>query len=187
MDVNIRFRDDRFSWTGHSNVFIRNKILKPMYYYENFTNHITNSTNEFIYSIIDSKPVINLGGVSIKLDYQTSSYIQSSIGNNTNIIVTPIDIPGHMWEMLIDIGLILFIGFSFYNRFNWLVRKLKDRNRFVKLYNEPEQIDCTICLENIERGRKASALECKHIFHTKCINKWLEQTKRCPNCNDVVT
>ena len=25
---------------------------------------------------------------------------------------------------------------------------------------------------------------CKHIFHTKCIDKWLSENKRCPLCRE---
>lgn len=28
-------------------------------------------------------------------------------------------------------------------------------------------------------------LECKHIFHTNCIERWLEQRKECPSCKSV--
>lgn len=37
---------------------------------------------------------------------------------------------------------------------------------------------CTICLENVNN----SPMECGHIFHTKCIKKWLKENDTCPNC-----
>ena len=38
---------------------------------------------------------------------------------------------------------------------------------------------CTICLEQIQFG---ATLECGHVFHEKCINKWSKQGNDCPNC-----
>ena len=42
----------------------------------------------------------------------------------------------------------------------------------------PEKATCSICLNEVF----AIPMECGHVFHTKCINKWLEQNKTCPNC-----
>lgn len=37
---------------------------------------------------------------------------------------------------------------------------------------------CTICLEDV----RSVPLECSHVFHDKCINKWLKDNDTCPNC-----
>lgn len=37
---------------------------------------------------------------------------------------------------------------------------------------------CTICLEEV----RSVPLECGHVFHNKCILKWLQDNDTCPNC-----
>ena len=45
---------------------------------------------------------------------------------------------------------------------------------------------CTICQEDIKKGEhKTQLCECKHIFHKKCLNKYLKIQKmnfECPVC-----
>lgn len=38
---------------------------------------------------------------------------------------------------------------------------------------------CSVCLEKLDSGEK---LKCGHVFHTACIDKWLERDSRCPMC-----
>lgn len=46
---------------------------------------------------------------------------------------------------------------------------------------------CTICFENIQgKEHKVKLKKCNHIFHKKCLNKYLKETLlkfKCPNCN----
>ena len=45
---------------------------------------------------------------------------------------------------------------------------------------------CTICQENIKNREHKVHLKCNHIFHKKCINKYMKINKInfcCPNCN----
>lgn len=39
---------------------------------------------------------------------------------------------------------------------------------------------CTICLEHVNN----IPLVCGHVFHNKCITKWLDKHKTCPNCRE---
>lgn len=41
---------------------------------------------------------------------------------------------------------------------------------------------CTICLNEV----KAVPLTCGHVFHKKCIDKWLKENSSCPNCREKV-
>ena len=39
---------------------------------------------------------------------------------------------------------------------------------------------CAVCLEETKRNDKK--LKCKHVFHSKCIIKWFEESIECPTC-----
>jgi len=41
---------------------------------------------------------------------------------------------------------------------------------------------CTICAEVIENTDTIYNLRCQHIFHTSCLEPWLERSQTCPNC-----
>lgn len=42
---------------------------------------------------------------------------------------------------------------------------------------------CAICLDGYKKGEKATTLpECKHQFHTECVEIWLERNATCPVC-----
>mmetsp|Transcript_27928 Transcript_27928/g.43098 ORF Transcript_27928/g.43098 Transcript_27928/m.43098 type:complete len:201 (+) Transcript_27928:431-1033(+) len=46
---------------------------------------------------------------------------------------------------------------------------------------------CAICLEEYVRGEEfAVTNECKHVFHSECIFRWLEQHYECPICRKQV-
>jgi hypothetical protein len=54
---------------------------------------------------------------------------------------------------------------------------------------EEAQTECTICMNDFTEEDKnlQKTLECFHIFHTECINKWFLQKKECPICRHVIT
>jgi len=41
---------------------------------------------------------------------------------------------------------------------------------------------CTICLSGVTGDIRT--LECKHSYHTRCINKWFVEHNACPICRD---
>ncbi|WKA08640.1 hypothetical protein VitviT2T_026345 [Vitis vinifera] len=50
-----------------------------------------------------------------------------------------------------------------------------------KASNSP--VDCAVCLENFRKGDKCRLLpNCKHFFHSQCIDSWLLKTPICPIC-----
>ena len=47
--------------------------------------------------------------------------------------------------------------------------------------------NCVVCLTEFEIGDIISALPCCHVFHTKCIENWLQKELTCPVCKFEVT
>ena len=45
---------------------------------------------------------------------------------------------------------------------------------------------CSICMEEYQNGERKNILPCTHIFHKKCVVKWLSQNVACPLCRGVV-
>ncbi|KAL3689400.1 hypothetical protein R1sor_015709 [Riccia sorocarpa] len=45
---------------------------------------------------------------------------------------------------------------------------------------------CVICRLEYEEGDSLSTLPCKHLYHTECIQQWLQINKVCPVCNKEV-
>ncbi|XP_078177320.1 E3 ubiquitin-protein ligase ATL41-like [Carex rostrata] len=46
---------------------------------------------------------------------------------------------------------------------------------------------CAICLCILEEGEMVRKLpECKHLFHTECIDKWLNSHATCPLCRTMI-
>ncbi|TYI47783.1 hypothetical protein E1A91_D13G197700v1 [Gossypium mustelinum] len=45
-----------------------------------------------------------------------------------------------------------------------------------------DNLQCCVCLENIEIGSQAKEMPCKHKFHGGCITPWLDLHSSCPIC-----
>jgi len=45
---------------------------------------------------------------------------------------------------------------------------------------------CTICMELFQATETLKELPCGDIFHKECIEEWLKNTNRCPNCQLAV-
>ncbi len=50
--------------------------------------------------------------------------------------------------------------------------------------NRVEEL-CAICYEDYEEEDEVKIMECagEHVFHKKCIDKWLLKSLKCPKCN----
>ena len=51
------------------------------------------------------------------------------------------------------------------------------------IINKAESKECPICLEEYSINNKICYLPCFHFFHSLCIKKWLNHSKKCPLCN----
>lgn len=70
------------------------------------------------------------------------------------------------------------------------VIKLKRINNILEVTREEideEELDhtCVVCQDEIDHGK---LLECKHVFHLKCLKKWVLNENSCPSCKreDVI-
>lgn len=45
-----------------------------------------------------------------------------------------------------------------------------------------EPLQCSVCLDDFEKGSEAKEMPCKHKFHVRCIVPWLELHCSCPVC-----
>mmetsp|Transcript_16887 Transcript_16887/g.23624 ORF Transcript_16887/g.23624 Transcript_16887/m.23624 type:complete len:280 (-) Transcript_16887:270-1109(-) len=45
---------------------------------------------------------------------------------------------------------------------------------------------CPVCLVELEEGEETRDLPCPHIFHKKCIDRWLTMRQTCPLCRTKV-
>ena len=46
-----------------------------------------------------------------------------------------------------------------------------------------DEVQCAICQVDIVHGEMIRILpRCEHIYHTECIDSWLEREKKCPLC-----
>ena len=41
---------------------------------------------------------------------------------------------------------------------------------------------CTICIDKLYDKQQCRILSCFHIFHKKCVTKWLLKDPSCPTC-----
>jgi hypothetical protein len=45
-----------------------------------------------------------------------------------------------------------------------------------------------VCLADFHKGERLAKLPaCRHLFHRKCVTRWLEQSEECPKCRAVVS
>mmetsp|Transcript_4455 Transcript_4455/g.4917 ORF Transcript_4455/g.4917 Transcript_4455/m.4917 type:complete len:265 (+) Transcript_4455:57-851(+) len=46
--------------------------------------------------------------------------------------------------------------------------------------SDEKELECNICINNIKHGQMARELPCGHVFHKKCIDRWLKDECYCP-------
>ncbi|XP_076453770.1 uncharacterized protein LOC143288959 [Babylonia areolata] len=73
----------------------------------------------------------------------------------------------------------LCVAYRSRKRKNNFVRRLPQR-RFVK----DDYFDtCAVCLDTFEVGERMRVLPCEHVYHSRCIDRWLTRfDPRCPQC-----
>ena len=51
-----------------------------------------------------------------------------------------------------------------------------------EIFSDNENAYCIICMEPILKKNIVSKLQCGHIYHYDCLNKWVKKKKNCPVC-----
>mmetsp|Transcript_119311 Transcript_119311/g.283224 ORF Transcript_119311/g.283224 Transcript_119311/m.283224 type:complete len:151 (+) Transcript_119311:76-528(+) len=41
---------------------------------------------------------------------------------------------------------------------------------------------CVVCMGDLELGSRVRRLPCEHLFHSACVDSWLESHRECPVC-----
>lgn len=62
--------------------------------------------------------------------------------------------------------------------------QFQDIHKFIDKKNENLDDVCSICLEKFDIIDIIKKLPCEHIFHKKCLLKWLKESDLCPLCKD---
>ncbi|KAK6195431.1 hypothetical protein SNE40_000865 [Patella caerulea] len=52
------------------------------------------------------------------------------------------------------------------------------------LLMEGDNPACTICMDSLLDGELVRVLKCKHVYHVKCIDPWLQKKAECPVCRE---
>ena len=48
------------------------------------------------------------------------------------------------------------------------------------------QTACCVCIDEYEIGDEVRILPCDHIFHVPCVDEWLQRSRCCPMCKQIV-
>lgn len=67
-----------------------------------------------------------------------------------------------------------------------LIESLEEVEITEEILSKIKTKECNICLDEYKVGDKISYLPCFHFFHYICIKKWIEKSKKCPLCNNVI-
>ena len=65
------------------------------------------------------------------------------------------------------------------------ISNIKETKDYIVINKDFENNECIICLEPMVINDKVKILECGHMYHYDCINKWIEKKKEinCPLCS----
>jgi len=65
------------------------------------------------------------------------------------------------------------------------ISNIKETKDYIVINKDFENNECIICLEPMVINDKVKILECGHMYHYDCINKWIEKKGEinCPLCS----
>ncbi|CAI9777982.1 unnamed protein product [Fraxinus pennsylvanica] len=91
-------------------------------------------------------------------------------------------------EIIRLIVLAIFVSWKSYrlvrSNYKYMAMINKKSSKFICRKNPDSEFqECAICLSEFVEGEKGRELECKHLFHRHCVEKWLQEYKAtCPLC-----
>ena len=198
IDMNFLNRNDYYTFYNHNMVaFITNVLIPYMYQFENL--HIIDYYKRLILHLIES-------GCSYEdIYFSIGCYlltIKEEIENDMNIVrrilfATQQTDLEEVKQLLLFIQPIIEIDVG---NENGNISNLED----VKVTVSKEELDkiplidfselekkdtiCSICLDEFEKEHKIRKTVCGHLFHMKCLDKWLsENSYKCPMCRAEIT
>lgn len=79
-----------------------------------------------------------------------------------------------------------YLYFIFYaiNNIMSLIESERLQNDF---NDESNNNECSICLDDINNGESIRKLDCGHVFHTNCVEQWINTYSTCPYCRQCET
>jgi hypothetical protein len=102
----------------------------------------------------------------------TSDYVNKTISFDTRL---------HYMLVLLSPFIILCIIRILYH---FIKHKINYKKKYRTIIDGDKEIlnkNCSICL-NSDLNELYVILDCKHIFHKKCIDNWFQRVRSCPNC-----
>ncbi|KAK7110225.1 hypothetical protein V1264_014139 [Littorina saxatilis] len=89
---------------------------------------------------------------------------------------------------LMGVGLVTLLLSLCFCCYLWKLRRQSSEERgYCQLSFSPHSKKmkndvCPVCLEEFQRSEKLAVCPCRHGFHTKCLQQWLDQHNTCPMC-----
>jgi hypothetical protein len=56
----------------------------------------------------------------------------------------------------------------------------------ISVKNNIDEIKCSICMTEFEQTEIIKLTKCKHIFHSECLNEWVDENHSCPVCREIL-
>jgi hypothetical protein len=71
---------------------------------------------------------------------------------------------------------------------NIVIKEELDKIQIVSFSElKTDEKECSICLDEFEPSSKIRIINCKHVFHSECLDTWLLQHDyKCPHCREKV-
>ena len=63
-----------------------------------------------------------------------------------------------------------------------MARKAVSRMVLRKVSEEDSMVECSVCLDMMAVDSEVRELPCSHVYHRKCVDKWLIRKRKCPLC-----
>lgn len=195
IDINFLNRNDYYTFYNHNMVaFITNVLIPYMYQFENL-------------QVIDYYKRLILNLIEFGCSYEDIYFsigcyllsIKEEIENDMNIVrrilyATQQRDLEQVKQLLLFIQPIIEIDVENENMSNLEDVKVtvskEDVDKIPLIdFSELEKNDiiCSICLDEFEKEHKIRKTICGHLFHMKCLDKWLsENSYKCPMCRSEI-